>query len=293
MRRRHRQGVGPDGPAEYEPDPIVQRAQTRGLWVRERSHLGAFVSVLRTLQEPASIDLPYPRTSIVYTPLRRPPSVSWNLVRRDLLLSASWDDTIRMWDVERPGGSVRVFPGHTYCVYAANWSPQHAEVFLSASGDGTSKVWDLRQPGPSISFMPHPPASPGSPPFEVLTADWCKYNDCIIATGSVDKTIKIWDLRNLTKEVAMLEGHNFAVRRLQFSPHRETLLVSCSYDMSVCFWDFALPGPSKLVERLDHHTEFAVGVDFSVLQDGLVASTGWDDSAYVWRMGTDPRSPFL
>lgn len=87
-------------------------------------------------------------------------------------------------------------------------SPQHADVFLSASGDGTSKVWDVRQPGPSLSFVPHPqlapgecrPAArgtptakdhcngvpcffPGAPPFEVLTADWCKYNDCIIATG--------------------------------------------------------------------------------------------------------------
>jgi peroxin-7 len=122
--------------------------------------------------------------------------VHWNQVRRDLLLSASWDDTIRLWDLNHPGGSsVRVFPGHAYCVYSAVWSAQHAEVFLSASGDGTSKVWDLRQPGPSLSFIPHPQPVPGAPPFEVLTADWCKYNDCLIATGSVDKTIKIWDLR--------------------------------------------------------------------------------------------------
>ena len=44
-------------------------------------------------------------------------------------------------------------------------------------------MWDVRQPAPSLSLATHA--------FEVLAADWCKYNDCIIATGSVDKSIKV------------------------------------------------------------------------------------------------------
>ena len=32
--------------------------------------------------------------------------------------------------------------------------------------------------------------------YEILTCDWNKYNDCVIATGSVDKTVKLWDIRN-------------------------------------------------------------------------------------------------
>ena len=44
------------------------------------------------------------------------------------------------------------------------------------------QIWDLRQEGPTLSLAAHA--------HEVLAADWCKYNDCIIATGSVDKTIK-------------------------------------------------------------------------------------------------------
>jgi WD40 repeat protein len=42
---------------------------------------------------------------------------------------------------------------------------------------------------------------------QVLSADWCKYNDCMIATGSVDKSIKIWDVRMPEREVATLLGH--------------------------------------------------------------------------------------
>lgn len=43
--------------------------------------------------------------------------------------------------------------------------------------------------------------------------DWCKYNDCVIATGSVDKSIKIWDVRVPDREVTLLAGHSYAVRR--------------------------------------------------------------------------------
>lgn len=41
----------------------------------------------------------------------------------------------------------------------------------------------------------------------MLTADWCKYNECLVATGSVDKTIKVWDLRRPQSEVLLLQAH--------------------------------------------------------------------------------------
>lgn len=43
----------------------------------------------------------------------------------------------------------------------------------------------------------------------------------------------------------------------------------------------------------DHHTEFAVGLDFSTLAEGVLASVGWDEMAFVWHSNGDPRSPTL
>lgn len=58
--------------------------------------------------------------------------------------------------------------------------------------------------------------------------------------------------------------------------------------MTVCVWDYR--AEDGLLARYDHHTEFAVGVDMSVLVEGLLASTGWDEMVYVWPHGTDPRA---
>ena len=67
--------------------------------------------------------------------------VAWNGAgKRDLLLSASWDDTIKLWAPGERPHALRTFAEHAYCVYAATWNPRHPEVFASASGDCTLKA---------------------------------------------------------------------------------------------------------------------------------------------------------
>ena len=44
-------------------------------------------------------------------------------------------------------------------------------------------IWDVRNAAPALILKAHAK--------EVLWADWCKYNDCVLATASIDKTIKV------------------------------------------------------------------------------------------------------
>lgn len=205
-------------------------------------------------------------------------SLSWNQVRHDSFLSASWDDTVKLWTLDRPA-PLAEYRGHTYCVYQVAWNPQSADVFLTASGDHTTRVWDVRHAqGARLSLN----AQGG----EVLSADWCKYDDCVVATGSVDRHVRVWDLRRVSAPLAVLPGHQFAVRRVQFSPHQATVLATCSYDMSVRLWDYARAqggGPPQL-RTITQHTEFAIDVDFSLLQAGMVATTGWDHTVHLVRL---------
>lgn len=132
-------------------------------------------------------------------------SVDYNPTRRDSFLSASWDDSVKLWTVDRPA-SIRTFKEHAYCVYSAAWNPRHADVFASASGDCTVRIWDVREPGSTMIIPGHE--------YEILSTDWNKYDDCVLATASVDKTIKVWDVRSYRVPVAVLNGHGYAVRKV-------------------------------------------------------------------------------
>ncbi len=56
--------------------------------------------------------------------------VNWNVVRRNTFLTGSWDDTIKLWDLNSPA-SLATFKEHTYCVYAATWWDFPCSVPLS------------------------------------------------------------------------------------------------------------------------------------------------------------------
>ena len=58
-------------------------------------------------------------------------------------------------------------------------------------GDGTLKIWNSLMPQqPTLSVRAHD--------AEVLSCDWCKYDQNILATGGSEGLILGWDVRNLT-----------------------------------------------------------------------------------------------
>jgi len=73
----------------------------------------------------------------------------------------------------------------------------------------------------------------------------------VLASAGVDKTVKVWDCRMVklgegagvggTCEIA-LQGHEYAIRKVQWSPHRPDVLATASYDMTcrVCVSPFLL-----------------------------------------------------
>lgn len=97
----------------------------------------------------------------------------------------------------------------------------------------------------------------------------------------MDKTIKIWDLRNTSAPVSNLCGHGYAVRRAKFSPHSGNVVGSVSYDMSMRIWTIE-PGKTMAICRTIHndHSEFVLGMDFSLFNPGFVATCAWDEKIH-------------
>jgi peroxin-7 len=63
----------------------------------------------------------------------------------------------------------------------------------------------------------------------------------VLASAGVDKVTRVWDCRMLQRgEVgqvggtceSQLLGHEYAVRKVQWSPHNADILATASYDMT-------------------------------------------------------------
>ena len=93
----------------------------------------------------------------------------------------------------------------------------------------------------------------------------------------------------------MLRGHEYAVRKLAWSPHLSDVLLSASYDMTCRVWtDGTVMGEQrthpgmiatggKELGRMGRHTEFVTGVDWCLFgSEGWCASVAWDERLLVW-----------
>lgn len=188
------------------------------------------------------------------------------------------------------------------CIYQVVFSPHSPNNLISVNASSHLHLWDIRSPKPKVmDFISH-----GG--LETLTCDWNKYRPTVIASAGVDKSIKIWDLRMITNiddspnalksapnPLNQMLGHEFAIRKIIWSPHNGKNILSCSYDMTSRVWeditdDNAMYQNSRRMNSgnscrgvFNNHQEFVIGGDWSLWGNpGWVATTGWDEMVYIW-----------
>jgi peroxin-7 len=182
----------------------------------------------------------------------------------------------------------------------------------AVSSDSHLRIFDLRTPASASNHLVHLIPVHGSAPRpgearlpgvtgepnEILTHDWNKYRDTVVATAGVDRIIRVFDIRNARQgPLATLDGHVHAVRKIAWSPHLPDVLLSGSYDMSARIWSDGsaaglqlnaqphpgVAGMARQLGQMDLHTEFVTGVDWCLFgAEGWCATTSWDQRLLVW-----------
>ncbi|CAM9215574.1 unnamed protein product [Scytosiphon promiscuus] len=213
-----------------------------------------------------------------------------------LILSGAKDCTVRLWDINEASGckALRKFSGHEGSVGSILKIGPFAAV--SCSNDRTLRTWDHRVKGSVGVLRGH--TGP------VTCVQQMPANRSVLASGSADGTVMMWDVRATAKGPSYtLRGHTDRVTGLLASGGS---VYSCSEDASMHEWDW---DTGQLKSRFFGGRGTAVGAaarGASASASGAgrnggisclagtgsaVLTAGWDKTVRMWpRSSPAPRS---
>jgi len=192
----------------------------------------------------------------------------------DMILSASRDKTIIVWNLTREGVTSYGLPrkalhGHSHFVQDVVISSD-GQFALSGSWDHTLRLWDLNLGTTTRRFVGHTK--------DVLSVAFSADNRQIVS-GSRDRTIKLWNTLGECKYTIEESNHSEWISCVRFSPNvTNPVIVSCGWDNLVKVWNLS---NCKLRTNLIGHSGYLNSV--TVSPDGsLCASGGKDGVAMLW-----------
>lgn len=202
-----------------------------------------------------------------------------------LLATASYDRTVRLWDVSdrsRPGPLGGPLTGHTSWVSSAVFSPD-GRTLASAGDDGTIRLWDVRDPAhPSLLGSPLT-GHKGTIYLVAFSPD-----GRTLASAGDDSTVRLWNVGDPARPKALpaLTGHTAAVRSVAFSPDGR-MLAAGGDDDTIRLWNTADPRhPEPVGRTLTGHTDLVHSVAFGP-DGGTLASGSADGTIRLWNV-SDP-----
>ena len=126
--------------------------------------------------------------------------LQWSPNEKNVFASASSDGSVKVWDVRsksrKPAVDVQISKTD---VNVMSWSNQTFHLLATGADDGQWAVWDLRHwkpnaAAPSAQISAAPVASFDFLKEPVTSIQWHPTDDSVVAVGSADNTVTLWDL---------------------------------------------------------------------------------------------------
>ncbi|XP_015797103.2 uncharacterized protein coro1cb isoform X1 [Nothobranchius furzeri] len=154
-------------------------------------------------------------------------------------------------------------------------NPKFVAIIIEASGGGAFLVLPLHKTGRIDKVYPTVCGHTGP----VLDIEWCPHNDHVIASGSEDCTVMVWQIPEngletpLSEPVVVLEGHSKRVGIVCWHPTTRNVLLSAGCDNQIIIWNV---GTGEAMINLDDmHPDVIFSVSWS--RNGSLLCTACKD----------------
>jgi len=142
-------------------------------------------------------------------------------------LSASWDGTVRLWDLKSGKTKIKLC-GHTRDVLSVALSADYRQI-LTGARDNDIKIWNVKgECKHTVDKNKHTDAVS-------CVRFYHQAKPAVCVTASWDKTIKVWD-NTYMKLMHTFMGHKAQINSIDMV-NNSTYLASGSHDGQVMIWD--------------------------------------------------------
>lgn len=192
------------------------------------------------------------------------------------LISCSFDSTIKVWSLQLGGVPLVSYKSHNGPIWDVKCNP-NGFYFASAGSDMTVRVWSFDHIYALRLLVGHI--------SDVSCVEWHTKNSKYLFSGSLDKTVRMWDISDGTCVRIFVNASviTSGVTAIKCSNDGKILIIGCE-DGSLSVWDIRSSKLLKIMKGHGRSSILSLTLDYD---DEILMSSGFDNSVRVWDLKSD------
>lgn len=166
------------------------------------------------------------------------------------------------------GDWIGTFIGHKGAVWSVALN-RDATLASSGAADFSAKIWDSITGEEKVNLQHN----------HIVKSVAFDYSSRLLLTGTMDKSIRVYDIGNSESVLESYSGHAGAIKRSLFC-RNDKLIVSCAEDKSIKIWDRAA---GKEVMNIDFPSNPS---NIEISHDGTVLLVTYGNTVGFYQLDT-------
>uniref|UniRef100_A0A0N5ART3 RING-type domain-containing protein n=1 Tax=Syphacia muris TaxID=451379 RepID=A0A0N5ART3_9BILA len=152
-------------------------------------------------------------------------NVSWNPYTKNLLANSDYDGTVQVWDTYN-SKVVRKYQEHEKRCWTVQFNSIDPLLMASGSDDAKVRLWSLSSDRSVATINAN---------VNVCCVCFSPISSYHLVFGGTDRSIHLYDLRNISKAVNVFQGHYKPISYVKYVTRNE--VVSAATDSQLRIWD--------------------------------------------------------